>query len=354
MIIKSHIRDYSVEFVETDKFMQGIVDQPDHVFIIDGNVWDLHQEGALRNIPADEAIIQPIHEDIKNLKTVAGLYDHLVTFQAKRNVTLVVIGGGILQDICGYVASTLYRGIRWIFVPTTLLAQVDSCIGSKTSINYKNYKNLIGTFYPPSGIFIYPQFLFTLSELDYYSGLGEIVKLHIMAGPQRIEEIKIKLPLLKKRDPSTLKSVIGECLQIKKEYIEEDEFDSGRRNLLNYGHCFGHGIETISNFAIPHGQAVVIGMILANSVACSRGLLHHETTEHLYEALLKHSLIIDRGKLEFNRDDLIEAMKKDKKRTGVNLALIMMDEKFHFMKVSDLTGQEVEKALLEFYRTTRR
>ncbi len=353
MIIKSHIRDYSVEFVETDNFMQGIVDQPNHVFIIDENVWGLHNEGALQKISADKAIIQPIHEEVKNLETVAGLYDHLVNLPAKRNMTLVVIGGGILQDICGYAASTLYRGVRWIFVPTTLLAQVDSCIGSKTSINYKSYKNLIGTFYPPSDIFIHPRFLLTLSELDYYSGLGEIVKLHIMAGPQKIDEIKSTLPRLKKRDPAALKSVIGECLQIKKEYIEEDEFDAGRRNLLNYGHCFGHAIETISNFAIPHGQAVVIGMILANSVACRRGLLRRETTDFLYETLLRHSLIIPRGDREFNGDDLIDAMKKDKKRTGLNLALIMMDEQFHFMKVSDLTGPEVEKALSELYETTR-
>jgi 3-dehydroquinate synthase len=352
MIIKSNIRDYSVEFVETDEFMKGIIDQPDHVFIIDGTVWDLYKESVLQKISTNRAIIQPIHEDLKNLETVTELYDHLVNLQAKRNVTLVVIGGGILQDICGYVASTIYRGIHWIFVPTTLLAQADSCIGSKTSLNYKNYKNLIGTFYPPSEIFIYPKFLFTLSGLDYYSGLGEIIKLHIMAGTQKIAEIRSKLPLLKKKDFSTLKSVIEKSLQIKKEYIEEDEFDSGRRNLLNYGHCFGHAIETISNFAIPHGQAVVIGMILANSVACSRGLLSPETNDCIYEELLKPSLIISRKQLEFNTDDLIKAMKKDKKRTGINLALIMMCEKFHFIRVSDLSDQEVQKAISELHNTT--
>jgi len=347
MIIKSKIRDYSAEFAETDEFIKGIVARPDHVFIIDNTVWDLYRETVLQEVPIDKTIFQPITEDFKNLESVNKLYDRLVNFQAKKNITLVVIGGGILQDICGYVASTLYRGVRWILMPTTLLAQADSCIGSKTSLNYKNYKNLIGTFYPPTEIFIYLQFLFTLSELDYFSGLGEIVKLHIMAGVQKIEEIRIKLPLLKKRDLSTLRSVIEESLQIKKAYIEEDEFDAGRRNLLNYGHCFGHAVETITNFEIPHGQAVVIGMMMANIVACERGLLSRKTCDFIYNELLLPCLFTYWRQLGFESDDLIQAMKKDKKRKGNCLALIMMDDCFNFISVNDLTEREAHKAITE-------
>ena len=347
MIIKSKIRDYSAEFVETSEFMKEIVTRPDHVFIIDNTVWDLYRESVLQEVPIDKTIIQPINEDFKNLESVNKLYDRLVNLQAKKNITLVVIGGGILQDICGYAASTLYRGVRWILMPTTLLAQADSCIGSKTSLNYKNYKNLIGTFYPPAEIFICPQFLFTLSELDYYSGLGEIVKLHIMAGAQKTEEIKIKLPLLKKRDFSTLRSVIEESLQIKKAYIEEDEFDAGRRNLLNYGHCFGHAVETITNFEIPHGQAVVVGMMMANIVACKRGLLSRKTRDLIYNELLLPCLFTYWRQLGFEPDDLIQAMKKDKKRKGNCLALIMMDDCFNFISVNDLTEREAHKAITE-------
>ncbi|MCX5823832.1 MAG: 3-dehydroquinate synthase [Deltaproteobacteria bacterium] len=352
MNIKSSIRDYSVEFVETSEFMDSLIRQPQHIFIIDGTVWDLYKSSTFEKIRVNQAVIQPISEDLKNLESVSKLYDHLITLQAKRNITLIVLGGGILQDICGYVASTLYRGVKWIFVPTTLLAQADSCIGGKTSLNYRNYKNLIGTFFPPSGIIIYPEFLLTLSELDYYSGLGEVVKLHIMGGKDKTEEIRSQFPLLKKKDIPSLKRAIAESLLIKKGYIEEDEFDSGRRNMLNYGHCFGHAIETISNFEIPHGQAVVVGMILANLVSRSRGVLSHEINDYIYKELLKQSLLISKKQLEFNPDDLIQAMKKDKKRTGADLALIMMDQKFNFIRVNDLTEQEVQKAISEFRNAT--
>jgi len=352
MIIKSSIRDYILEFVETGEFMDRLIGHPQHIFIVDGNIWNLYKSSIFKKIPVDKTIIQPISEELKNLEAVSKLYDHLITLKAKRNITLVVLGGGILQDICGYVASTLYRGVKWIFVPTTLLAQADSCIGGKTSLNYKNYKNLIGTFSPPSEIIIYPKFLLTLSELDYYSGLGEVIKLHIMGGKDKTEEIRSQLSLLEKRDILALKRAIIESLLIKKGYIEEDEFDSGRRNLLNYGHCFGHAIETVSSFEIPHGQAVVVGMILANLVSSSRGVLSHETNEYIYNGLLKSSLIVSRKKIEFNPDDLIQAMKKDKKRTGEDLALIMMDEKFNFIRVNDLTEKEVRKAISELLDVT--
>lgn len=346
MIIKSKIRNYEVEFTETENFLKTLIEQENYAFIIDDTVWELYRDSILRKIPLSRTIIQPISEEIKNMESVCNLYDYLIGLNAKKNITLIIIGGGILQDICGYTASTLYRGINWIFVPTTLLAQADSCIGSKTSLNYKKYKNLTGTFYPPSKIFIYPEFLLTLSEVDYYSGLGEIVKLHIMAGQEKIGGIRRVLPLLKQRDTVLISKVIEESLIIKKEYIEEDEFDTDKRNLLNYGHCFGHAIETISEYAIPHGQAVVIGMFLANSVAYMRGVISHQLHEYIYKDLLMPSLLIDLQNFEFKKDDLIQAMGKDKKRTGKGLALIMMNDKFNFMRMNDLEEKEVENALI--------
>ena len=213
--------------------------------------------------------------------------------------------------------------------------------------NYKNYKNLIGTFAPPAEIIVYPEFLLTLSDLDYYSGMGEVVKLHVMGGKAKTEEIRSELPLLKQRDIPVLKRAIEKSLYIKKGFIEEDEFDSGRRNLLNYGHCFGHAIETVTNFKIPHGQAVVVGMILANLVSRDRGVLSDTTNGYVYDELLKPSLVVPREDLEFNANDLVQAMKKDKKRTGKDLALIMMDEQFNFTRVNDLTEQEAQKAMSE-------
>ena len=145
----------------------------------------------------------PVREERKTLETVQELYGHFLGRSAKRNMTLISIGGGILQDISGFAASTLYRGINWVFVPTTLLAQADSCIGSKTSLNYQGYKNLLGTFYPPNEVYIYMPFLATQAELDFYSGLGEVVKLHLMGGAERTRELIALLLIFDRRDPAT-------------------------------------------------------------------------------------------------------------------------------------------------------
>ena len=158
------------------------------------------QKHYLTKFRNTETIVLPISEERKNLDTVQELYDQLITRPAKRNLTLISFGGGILQDITGFAASTIYRGVNWIFVPTTLLAQADSCIGSKTSLNYKNFKNLIGTFFPPISIYIYPTFITTQLDSDFYSGIGEVVKLHLMGGDKHYHELAQYFSTLLKRN----------------------------------------------------------------------------------------------------------------------------------------------------------
>lgn len=192
---------------------------------------------------------------------------------AKRNAHLISIGGGIIQDITGFVANVLYRGIFWTFIPTTLLASCDSCIGGKTSLNYKKYKNLLGTFYPPDEIFICPKFFKTLTDKDFKSGLGEVVKFNIMAGPNGLANIENNIEKLLLRDEDCLNEFVRSSLSFKKDFIEIDEFDRGERIKLNFAHTFGHAIETVTGYEIPHGTAVAIGMIMADYIAVKRGLL---------------------------------------------------------------------------------
>lgn len=287
----------------------------------------------------------PISEDRKNLDTVQELYDQLVERSAKRNLTLISFGGGILQDITGFVASTIYRGINWIYIPTTLLAQADSCIGSKTSLNYHKYKNLIGTFFPPARIHLYTPFLQTQLDNDFFSGFGEVIKLHLMGGPSQYSQLKELTPAILKRQPEALLQAIQQSLQVKLNYMAGDEFDNGRRNLLNYGHDFGHALENTSNFAVPHGQAVIFGMLAANIIAHKRGLLDEELEKDIASSLLLPSLIIHPDNEAMSAEVMINAMKKDKKRIGDKLALIMMDDHFDFTRVNDLTAEEVASAL---------
>lgn len=345
--IHSNIRDYEAVFEETEAFIDSLSKHSQACFVVDDSVWKIYSSTLLKQISPEQVIVIPIHENKKNLDTVQGLYDRLVEYPAKRNLTMISIGGGILQDVSGFAASTIYRGINWIYVPTTLLAQADSCIGSKTSLNYRSYKNLVGTFYPPTRIHIYTSFLKTLQESDFYSGFGEVIKLHLMGGQKSFDSLVKLTPLITHRDAATLTSAIQQSLNIKLSYMAGDEFDTGRRNLLNYGHDFGHAVESTSNFNVPHGQAVILGMLAANMIAQQRGLLDAKREIEIAEKLLLSNLLIKPPPEALEADAMVNAMKKDKKRMGDSLALIMIDNNFMLSRVNDLTSEEVSAVLNE-------
>jgi 3-dehydroquinate synthase len=323
----------------------SILDLPNSIFAVDENVWRLHKDGFLRPLKNREVRLVEISEEKKSLAGVESLYDSIIELAPKKNTLLVAIGGGILQDIAGFTASTMYRGINWIYLPTTMLAQCDSCIGAKTSLNYKGFKNLIGTFYPPREIYMHPGFLKTLDDLNYLSGVGELVKLHLIGGEELTAELHKKLPKLLKRDEKTILELVNASLLIKKGFIEEDEFDSGRRNLLNFGHCFGHALESASNYALPHGIAVTVGILLANRVAVARGLMTPEKERWLNENLLLPIIKLDPASFKLKTELIIDAMRQDKKRTGTGLALVLMGQKQEMSRVNDLSEAEAAAAL---------
>lgn len=343
--IHSNIRDYTVSFEDHAGFIDELAQHPLAYFVIDENVWEIYSGTLLKNLPAEATIVLPINEERKSLDTVQELYDGIVERPAKRNLTLISFGGGILQDITGFAASTIYRGINWIYVPTTLLAQADSCIGSKTSLNYRKYKNLIGTFFPPIQIHIHTPFLQSQLDSDFYSGYGEVIKLHLMGGVDLFKQLTELSPHILARENKALTMAIQRSLKVKLTYMDGDEFDMGRRNLLNFGHDFGHALESTSNFDVPHGQAVIFGMIAANSVSRQRGLIDKGLEKEITENLLIPSLVVKPTPEALDADTMINAMKKDKKRTGDKLALIMMNSRFEFTRVNDLTPEEVAVTL---------
>ena len=346
-VIKVHsaIRDYEVNFYDSFDFFAAFEEIPNRFYVIDSNVWELYRNSLFSSLDLQMVMVLPIEEERKNLYTVMEVYDALMLRSAKRNMTMISIGGGIVQDITGFAASTLYRGINWIFVPTTLLAQADSCIGSKTSLNYKNYKNLVGSFFPPNQIFLSPGFTKTLKNEDYFSGLGEVVKLHLMGGEQLAHELMSNLPALTGREnTAALLLAIEKSLAVKLSYMQDDEFDMGKRNLLNFGHCFGHAVESTSAFAIPHGQAVIIGMMFANVVAKNRDLMSAALFDQLHRQALQPALTTAPNKNQLDTDALFSAMKMDKKRTGEGLVLIMLIDGFELIKIDNLTYDELATA----------
>ncbi|MDO8804020.1 MAG: 3-dehydroquinate synthase family protein [Elusimicrobiota bacterium] len=349
--VKSKLKDYEVFFGEAAEYLPRLAAGPDCVFAIDENVWRLHKDSALKSLESAPKVILPIGEAVKTLESVQLLYDRIVGFSPKKNMRLVSIGGGITQDITGFAASTLYRGVKWTFIPTTLLAQADSCIGGKTSLNFKSYKNLVGTFYPPTEVYISAGFLSTLVDGDYLSGLGEIAKLCIIGGAESAGAFADALAGLLGREPAALTRFLRLALEIKKGYIEEDEFDAGRRNILNFGHCFGHAIESATGFAVSHGIAVVYGILLANIAARRRGLLSEDAERSMRDRILMPLISSAAAAAPFDGNLIIQGMKKDKKRTGAKLALVMALDGFKMARVDDLEETEAAAAIGEFNRS---
>ncbi|MDR0605724.1 MAG: hypothetical protein LBG80_15630 [Bacteroidales bacterium] len=341
--IHSKIRDYSLIFSNNFCFLDKLLANP-KVVIADNNVLTCYKDVLTSCFNADEIITFDAVEQNKNMNMVLQLCDTLMSYNAKKNMTVVSFGGGITQDVTGFLVSILYRGINWVYVPTTLLSQADSCLGSKTSLNYGHFKNLLGSFYPPSVVYIDVEFTKTLSKIDFYSGLGEIVKLHLMGGSRNIAAIMDEIDAIDagRDNVELLTQLVQNSLQIKYSYIKDDEFDSGKRNLLNYGHCFGHALEASSGYAIPHGIAVVIGIIFANLVAVQRGLLSEKTAQNWYNSLLRKCILGRVGDNQhFSGEKILSAMKMDKKRTGEELPLIIIDDTLTLHKLTDITPAEV-------------
>lgn len=343
--IRSRVRDYAVEYDDTSAWVEELAGLENALLIVDENVMRLHGDGVLARLAGAEIVSLPVAEDRKTFATVGELADVAIRRAAKRNVVVVSIGGGIVQDVTGFLASTLYRGVGWVYAPTTLLAMGDSCIGGKTSLNLGPHKNLLGTVYPPQRIVVHAPFVVTLAERDYRSGLGEVVKLHLLGGEDALRNLRADLPGLLARDAGAVRRAIHGALMIKRGYIEDDEFDRGRRNLLNFGHCFGHALETTTDFAVPHGQAVVIGMMLADDVAVTRGMLGSaealDRRRSLYLPVLSERPVLD----DSAAAALVAAMKFDKKRTGDGLALVMVGDGLRAVRVDDLGDGEALAAL---------
>jgi 3-dehydroquinate synthase len=322
MQITSHSGPYTVWFRDsvTAAVADIPVDRPLHV-VVDPRVAALHEKSLTPLLRCARAVHEmEALETNKSLEVAPELVRKLSAGGIRRDHLLLAIGGGIIQDVTCFVASILFRGIDWAFLPTTLLAQADSCIGSKSSINAAGIKNLVGNFYPPRLISISPEFLTTLDECDVRSGVGEMLKVHIIDGPTSFDRIAGAYEQLF-TDPTVMLAFIRKSLEIKQTLIEIDEFDRGPRNIMNYGHSFGHAIEAATDFVVPHGIAVTMGMDMANFVSNNIGRLPtqqflrmHRTLRRNYEGFERVPVPVDR---------LLEAMSHDKKNVGTDLTIIL-------------------------------
>lgn len=341
MKIKAAIKTYEVRFEKDFAFLSDLASTPNAFFVIDRNVWDLYKD-EFSNIPSGALYLLDAVEEKKVVATALEICELMVKLNAKRNAHLISVGGGITQDVTGFAANILYRGIAWTFVPSTLLAACDSCIGGKTSLNYKSYKNLLGTFYPPDLIYVCPPFFKTLAKKDLESGLGEVVKFNVMGGSGTLSSIEQSMPELLKLNSTVVNKFVHNSLEFKRDIIEEDEFDGARRVLLNFAHTFGHAYEVSSKYEIPHGSAVALGMISADAVSMSRGILD-DALDGRVRALVKRIMPSYDPRL-IEDDVVIAAIRKDKKQVGSQLTAVLLDSDQNLHVVHDMTEDEVRLA----------
>jgi 3-dehydroquinate synthase len=264
-------------------------------------------------------------EEAKTLGNVEKILIQLSTLEMTKQHSLVVIGGGCLQDIGTLVASLYMRGVEWTFVPTTLAAMGDSCIGGKSSINVGEVKNLVGNFYPPREVIIDSNLCITLPGLEMIAGISEVIKICYARSNQHFSHsVELaSVPDLQKY-PSKLDELINLSLSCKKYFIEEDEFDIGIRKLLNFGHSFGHALESTSGYQIPHGVAVMIGMIAATKHADAIKTAESDSLRHICLAFLKRvSPEIENSLEKLDLEGFGSAIERDKKNTKKDLVLIL-------------------------------
>ena len=330
--IKSRVSDYQLGFVNTIEDIEYYIDQPNTITFIDSNVDKLYP-----SLQRPNNIVLPSSEAIKSYTGVARVLQNLTERRANIQTKLVVIGGGVLQDLVGFCASIYCRGIEYVLIPTTLLAQTDSCVGGKTSINFEGKKNILGTFYPPTDIIIYPKFIETLSQMDYYSGVGEIYKFHILQG--KIDGL----------DLNKIDAMILDGLTYKTDILSRDEFDKGERRFLNYGHTFGHALESSSDNILPHGLAVILGCMIATRVAQALG---HSVKD--FDKIIDKGVELFRASGAtvqaewFDFDTLMNITKSDKKSTG-KLTMVLVDNKPFLEVVENLSI--VKEALKQTYES---
>lgn len=350
MIIKSSTKDYGVSIYRDFDIIKNIEIDEKTFVVVDKVLYGIYEEELFHIIPKEQLYILEAIEENKRIETALAICEIMTNIPAKRNSKLISFGGGIVQDVTGFVANILYRGIHWTFYPTTLLAACDSCIGGKTSLNYKKFKNLLGTFYPPDEIRICTPFFKTLSEKDFQSGLGEVVKFNVMFGEAGITKMEENIDALLRREDDKLKQFVENSLLFKKDFIEADEFDKGVRIHLNFAHTFGHAFETMSNYAIPHGTAVAMGTIVANRISLSRGWLDKDKVLRV-ESVLWKIIHVDVNSIKLDMDEIINAIHKDKKQVGKELTAVLMKDDMKLQIVHDVKREEIEKAIsYAFYK----
>ena len=284
-------------------------------------------------------------EKSKSFSSYKKILNKLLELKFDRSDIIIAIGGGVVGDIAGFSAATYLRGIKYIQIPTTLLAQVDSSVGGKTAINVIQGKNLVGAFYNPSLVLISTYFLGTLSKDEYKSGLGEVVKYALIGNKKLKNIIEKNSQDIIDRNESILQIIVEESIKTKSKIVTKDEKESGIRAILNFGHTFGHAIEAHNNYKnITHGAAITLGMVVASKLSFFEGHINNYQLDNIVNLIDSLGLNTDHSKYKYSQ--LKQYFLSDKKIKDGKLNLILIDKNFNAFITSKFNNKNISKAFI--------
>jgi 3-dehydroquinate synthase len=319
-----------------------------YCIIADDRVAELYGDGLLRTL-ADagiraECIQFPRGEANKTLATVAGLASQLVQKRLGRKDGIIALGGGVTGDIAGFLAASYMRGIPFIQIPTTLLAQVDSSVGGKTGVDIPEGKNLIGAFYQPRAVYIDMHVLRTLPREELLSGLAEVIKYGVIRDQEFLGFLDRNHQKILDLDPEIIEKVIHTCCRIKAEIVAEDEREADLRRILNFGHTIGHAVEAASDFTILHGNAVAIGMMAAARISVAKGLLTNDEADWICSIIKKFGLPTEVPEA-LNRGVIKNFLLTDKKTVSGRIFYVLPTSMDRIIITDEISEKHVDDAL---------
>lgn len=324
----------------------------EHVIVVsDSTVASLYAEQVLTQIATlasrCDQLIVPAGEASKSVSVCDSLWQQMVGFSTDRQSIVVALGGGVVGDLAGFLAATFGRGLRFVQIPTTLLSQVDSSVGGKVGINLPQAKNMVGAFLQPKVVVIDPTVLDTLTDRDYRAGLAEVIKYGVIMDRELFEFLESAVEPLNARDHGVLAKIVAWCCRCKAEVVAADEREvSGRRAILNYGHTYGHAIESVYGYGeYLHGEAISIGMTCAARMARLLGLVDQAVIDR--QTKLFHAVGLPTRCPHDRCDALVEAMKHDKKVSRGKLKLILPKKIGEVVSVPAPSDNQLRASLLE-------
>ena len=335
--LKDHSYDIIIENGVLDRLNDYIktIYKNDKIFIItDDKVKDLYLDKAMKSLSADyivDYVVIPNGEASKTLEKYAYICEELLKKDIRRNNLIIALGGGVIGDISGFVASSLFRGIPYVGVPTSLLAQMDSSIGGKTGIDFYGRKNILGAFKQPKMVLIDPLTINSLDEREFNNGMGELIKHGAIGNKKLLDSLY--------SHPKITEDVIYESLTVKKRVVEIDEFDLNERMTLNFGHTFGHAIEL--KYGYKHGEAVAIGMLMAIKMGIDLGITDKECYKPILDILKIYNLPV----VEYNYKDYLKDVFYDKKNIAGTISFIFLT-KLGECTIYKITEKEIKEKLL--------